>query len=252
VAVQLAIGTTVREESSRARTLARVEADRMKGAEFAEDSVVELVELGVMVEVEIGEFPASIEVSRVATDRNWDVGTVLAASDEDAEKGMEEEVEEEVEEVEENVEENMDVIKTVERSEDGADVVIVSTALLKDEAGIVAPEERVSLVTNGVEVSGDECTAVVDKDRSSDDTVVAIVRTAVETLSVEAEAAVVDVSTTDCVEVDAPEVTAVCARDEEAVTELDMEGDVLVPLLMAFPIKVSISRPGLIANTMPS
>jgi hypothetical protein len=228
--------------------LARVEADRMKGAAFAEDSVVELVEVGAMVEVEVGEFPASIEVSRVATDRNWDAGTVLAASDEDAEKGMEEDVED----VEENVEENVDIIKTVERTEEGVDVVIVSTALLRDEAETVTPEERAPLVTNGVEVSDDECTAVVDKDRSSDDAVVAIVRRAVETLSVEAEAAVVDVSTTDCEEVDAPEVTPVGARDEEADVGLDMEEDVLVPLPMAFLIKVSMSRPGLMANTMSS
>ena len=64
------------------------------------------------------------------------------------------------------------------------------------------------------EVSDDECTAIVDKDRSSDDAVVAIVRATVETLSVEAEAAVVDVSTTDCVEVDAPKATviSVCLR----------------------------------------
>jgi len=217
----------------------------MKGAAFAEDSVVELVEVGVMVEVEVGEFPASIEVSRVATDRNWYAGTVLAASDEDAEKAVEEGVEE-------DVEEDVDEIKTVERTEDGADVVIVSTALLRDEAGTVALEERVLLVTNDVEVLDDEYTTIVDKDRSSDDAVVAIARTTVETLSVEAEAAVVDVSTTDCVEVDASEVTPVGARDEEADIELDMEEDVPAPLLMAFPIKVFISRPGLIANTMPS
>jgi hypothetical protein len=209
----------------------------MKGAAFAEDSVVKLVE------VEVNEFPASIEVSRVATDRNWYTETVLAASNEDTEKAVKEGMEE-------DIEEDVDEIKTVERTEDDADVVIVSTALLRNEAGIVALEEIILLVTNDVEVSDDKYTAAVDKDRS-DDAVVIIIRITVKTLNVEAEIIVVDISTINYIEVDASEVTPVGARDKEADIELDIKEDVPVPLLIAFPIKVFISRPGLIINIMP-
>jgi hypothetical protein len=60
----------MREELSRARILVRIGVDRIKGAAFTENSVIELIEVGVIVEVEVGEFPASIKVSRVITDKN--------------------------------------------------------------------------------------------------------------------------------------------------------------------------------------
>jgi hypothetical protein len=139
-------------------------------------------------------------------------------------------------------------IKTVERIENNADVVIISTALLRNEAGIVALEERVLLITNDVEVLDDEYTAVIDKDRSSDDAVIVIVRTTVETLSVEAEAVVVDINIIDYIEVDASEVTPIDARDKEADIELNIKENVAAPLLIIFPIKIFISRSGLIVN----
>jgi hypothetical protein len=235
----------MREELSRARILVRIGVDRIKGAAFTENSVIELIEVGVIVEVEVGEFPASIKVSRVITDKNWYTGSVLAASDEDVEKAIEEDIEEDVEE---DIEEDVNEIKTVERIENNADVVIISTALLRNEAGIVALEERVLLITNDVEVLDDEYTAVIDKDRSSDDAVIVIVRTTVETLSVEAEAVVVDINIIDYIEVDASEVTPIDARDKEADIELNIKENVAAPLLIIFPIKIFISRSGLIVN----
>lgn len=119
------------------------------------------------------------------------------------------------------------------------------TETLTDEAKTVALELGLVVVDKGGELFVDENTESGVEDRISDDAVVAIVRTADETLSEDAEAAVADVSTTDCVGVDAPELVVTSDGEVDIV-------EVSAALLKAFAMNLAMSRPGLMANTIPS
>jgi hypothetical protein len=185
-----------------------------------------VVELAVELDIiKLGKLPASTEVSKVATETNWDAGDIEGLAVLFKDVGACE--------------------RTVEGLEDGVEVETVSTKALTDEVGTVAPEVGVVLIAAGVELAIDAESGV--EDRSSDDAVVAMVRTAVETLSVEAETAVVDISTIDCVKLETLELASLGVRDGE----VDVANDVSIAIPMAFAMNRSILRPGFSANTMP-
>jgi hypothetical protein len=209
----------------------------MKGAAFGE--VVE-GELDEVVELKVGEFPAIKEVSRVATETNWDAGTALELM-----------VEEEV-----DMEDRVDMVgvlrglgrdaeagaRPADRTEDVAEANAVSVEPTTEEVMAGALDEAVALDCENVKGLVDESTDNADEERRSDDAVVAMVNAVVDTLSVEAEAAVEDVNKV-WVGAETPEIVDV---------GLDTAEGVVVAAPTAFAMKVSMSRPGLIANTMPS
>lgn len=209
----------------------------MKGAAFGE--VVE-GELDEVVELKVGEFPAIKEVSRVATETNWDAGTALELM-----------VEDEV-----NMEDRVDMVgvlrglerdaeagaRPADRTEDVAEANAVSVELMTEEVMAGALDEAVALDCENVKGLVDESTDNADEERRSDDAVVAMVNAVVDALSVEAEAAVEDVNKV-WVGAETPEIVDV---------GLDTAEGVVVAPPTAFAMKVSMSRPGLIANTMPS
>jgi hypothetical protein len=200
-----------------------------------------VVGVNVIVEVKVGELLANTDVSKFAIETASDTRTELDTV-----------IREDVEERDieglialcEAVEVSGGTVETVE--EDEVEAGTVPTKALEDEAGVVAPELEPILVAKDVELFVDESSESGVEDRTRDDAAVAIVSIVVETLSVEADAAVVLVSTTDCVEVEVPEFVLVATVDGG----IGMT-DVSAALSMAFVMNLSISRPGLIANTMP-
>jgi len=129
--------------------------------------------------------------------------------------------------------------RPADRTEDVAEANVVA---MVEEVMAGALDEAVALDCGNVEDPVDESTDNVDEERRSDDAVVAMVNAVVDTLSVEAEAAVEDVNNV-WVGTETPEIVDV---------GLDTAEGVVVALPTAFAMKVSMSMPGLIANTMPS
>lgn len=199
----------------------------MKGAAFGD-------EVDIKVELKVGEFPAIIEVSTVATETNWD--TVLGLM-------IEEEVdmEDDVDMVGVLTELGRDAKAGARLANKTEDVAEANAVPMTEEVMAGALDEAV-LDCGNVEDPVDESTDNVDEERRSDDAVVAMVNAVVDTLSVEAEAAVEDVNKV-WVGTETPEIVDV---------GLDTAEGVVVALPTAFAMKVSRSRPGLIANTMPS
>ena len=212
----------------------------MKGAAFGEVAERELDEVDIKVELEVGEFPAIIEVSTVATETNWDTGTVLELM-----------IEEEV-----DMEDDVDMLGVLrelgrdaeadarpdDRAEDVAEADAVSAEPMAEEVMAGELDEAVALDCGSVEDLVDGSTDNVDEERRSDDAVVAMVNAVVDTLSVEAEAAVEDVDVV-WVGTETPEI---------ADAGIDTAEGIVAALPTAFAIKVSRSRPALIANTSPS
>jgi hypothetical protein len=105
-----------------------------------------------------------------------------------------------------------------------------------------ALDKAVALGCGNVEDFVDGSANNVDEERRRDDAVVAMVNAVVDTLNVEAEAAVEDVNKV-CVGTETPEIADI---------GLDTAEGVVAALPTAFLMKMSMSRPGLIAKTMPS
>lgn len=195
----------------------------MKGAAFGEVADGELDEVDIKVELKVGEFPAIIEVSTVATETNWDAWTVLGPM-----------IEEEV-----DMEGDVDMVRVLRELGRDAEAGARPADRTEEEVMAGALDEAGAFDCGTVE---DGSTDNADEERRSDDAVVAMVNAVVDTLSVEAEAAVEDVN----------KVWVGTETLDVADVGLDIAEGVVVAPPTAFAMKVSMSRPALIENTMPS